>query len=56
MNKSPCLKCPDRYVGCHSKCERYIAFRTEQDRILKNMYDDNRKFFAVIDVLGKKKR
>lgn len=28
-NKCPCHNCPDRYVGCHSLCERYKAFREE---------------------------
>ena len=23
-NNSICLDCPDRYIGCHSKCEKYI--------------------------------
>lgn len=27
--KSPCYKCEDREVGCHSKCERYIDFSTK---------------------------
>ena len=32
---SPCEGCvpPTRYLGCHSKCERFIAFRKESDRI-----------------------
>ena len=27
MLKPPCdRKCPDRCVGCHSKCERYLEY------------------------------
>ena len=27
MLKSPCKhNCPDRQPGCHSKCERYLAY------------------------------
>lgn len=26
---APCYKCPDREVGCHGKCEKYLAFRAE---------------------------
>jgi hypothetical protein len=29
--KSPCQGCPSRYVGCHSRCELYAAFRRERD-------------------------
>ena len=25
--KSPCLDCPDRHLGCHSTCEKYISFQ-----------------------------
>lgn len=30
MNKrpdAPCYKCPDREIGCHSKCDRYKEFK-----------------------------
>ncbi len=26
---APCYQCPDRHVGCHSKCERYKAYAAE---------------------------
>lgn len=25
--KAPCYHCEDRQVGCHSHCEKYIAFQ-----------------------------
>lgn len=28
---SPCKNCKERYLGCHSKCDSYISFRTKQD-------------------------
>lgn len=33
MNKSPCHKCEEREVGCHSKCDKYIRFRAELDKV-----------------------
>ena len=24
--KSPCKDCPDRLIGCHSECGRYLAY------------------------------
>lgn len=24
--KSPCMNCPDRVLGCHSECGRYLAY------------------------------
>lgn len=31
MPKAPCKDCPDRQVGCHSTCEKYIEFKKEAD-------------------------
>ena len=49
---TPCKDCPDRYSGCHSKCERYIGWRKEFDeqkaaithtRILQGQADARKK-------------
>lgn len=24
---NPCKDCPDRHIGCHSGCERYLAWK-----------------------------
>ena len=32
---SPCKDCPDREVGCHSKCSKYKVFRIAQNGINK---------------------
>lgn len=31
----PCRNCKEREEGCHSKCERYSAFKEEVERIRK---------------------
>lgn len=31
---SPCLNCPDRHESCHSHCEKYLAYRRDQDEYL----------------------
>lgn len=35
MLNAPCKDCPDRVVGCHSTCEKYIAFRKYRDELLE---------------------
>ena len=32
--KSPCHNCPDRFVGCHSSCVKYIDY--QQASIIRN--------------------
>ena len=43
MLTSPCKDCQVRYVGCHSKCLKYIDFRQSMDIINKNIYDAKSK-------------
>ena len=30
---TPCLRCEDRHLGCHSECERYKAMKAERQAI-----------------------
>ena len=30
---APCKDCADRTVGCHGKCEKYLAYRSELDAV-----------------------
>lgn len=44
-DKAPCLHCPDRFPGCHGKCERYIKWREPylaiREARLKNIEADS---------------
>ena len=31
--KCPCKGCNDRFPACHGRCEKYIAWRVEQDNM-----------------------
>lgn len=46
--KAPCKDCPDRQVGCHSTCEKYITFakekRQQNETIKKAKHEENLKF------------
>lgn len=26
---APCKDCPDRHIGCHSECEKYLSFKAD---------------------------
>lgn len=41
VNKSPCLDCEERHIGCHDKCERYQITRKEYT----NIYDQTEEYF-----------
>ena len=33
--KSPCKDCPDRVLGCHSECGRYLAYVEACEKLRK---------------------
>lgn len=35
--KAPCKDCENREVGCHSKCEEYIEWKTEEGALNKKI-------------------
>ena len=45
MSINSCKDCKDRYVGCHSTCEKYINAKKEydelQEKIKKSKYREN---------------
>lgn len=43
MIVAPCKDCKDRVLGCHSKCEKYIAFKKEmaKEKEDKRIYFEN---------------
>ena len=39
--QSPCKDCEDRHINCHSKCEKYLLFKSERIQTkekIKNAY------------------
>lgn len=49
-----CYQCPDRYVGCHSKCQPYIDYKKIIDdrktkiNAEKHKYKDADEFTSTI--------
>lgn len=32
MDRSPCTReCPERSIGCHARCSRYLAWKANHD-------------------------
>lgn len=59
---APCKDCPDRCVGCHGqdanglyKCERYGAFKTQQDAEYAARKEFLRQNDEVAEVLWKRR-
>lgn len=48
ISSSCCKDCPDREVGCHSKCEAYLKYRAKQDLINAMKLKREQKFPAHV--------
>ena len=46
MKTNPCYQCTEREVGCHSKCEAYITWKTYKCSVNPKNGDS----YAVYDV------
>lgn len=53
---SPCLNCERRYVGCHSNCEDYKAFREKVQKSKEAFYEDYRAKDIYMDFVTQSKR
>ena len=38
MYSFPCKDCPDRAVGCHGKCEKYLTAQREHEKERAEMF------------------
>lgn len=48
ISSSCCKDCPNREVGCHSKCETYLKYRAKQDLINAMKLKREQKFPAHV--------
>lgn len=47
-----CKDCPDRVVGCHSACDRYILAKQKHDRLMKEYKKVTKpSWYACKDIL-----
>jgi hypothetical protein len=49
MNKAPCKDCPNRHQGCHSECDKYIAFRKERDELNELKHKEKEKHRLLVE-------
>lgn len=51
----PCQDCPDRYVGCHSGCSKYIEWKAQEQQRKIATSEMYKTFRAVEDYEVKEK-
>ena len=37
---APCKNCPEREIGCHSMCDRYIRYAKQREKIRQKRLHD----------------
>ena len=43
-----CLGCTDRYVGCHSDCEKYKAYKEEMTKFEDTVNKRRKKYSGYV--------
>lgn len=46
--KAPCKDCPDRKVGCHSVCEKYLEWKQVHDQEVEVVKKERSKETNII--------
>jgi citrate lyase synthetase len=44
-----CLGCTDRYVGCHSKCEKYKTYKEEMTKLEDIVNKKKKKYSGYVE-------
>ena len=53
---SPCKDCGDRYLGCHSDCERYKSYKEENRERRMRKVNDLEKRGVIYEAVKRRKR
>lgn len=59
VNPCPCRECDERYVGCHSRCPKYLEFRKTREKLYElrvreqytSPYNKRKKYKGGIDTI-----
>lgn len=50
MNSCECVSCTERYVGCHSECDKYKKYRSDLDERTENTKKMKRSMYGEYEV------
>ena len=53
--KVPCKDCPDREIGCHSKCLRWAIYQREKNESYLKIKEERDKYLNAWDAEIKRK-
>lgn len=51
---SPCKDCNNRFLGCHSSCERYLDYKSEHDKFKQKVFAAKEEDWALNEVEQKR--
>ena len=56
MKNVPCRYCENRILGCHDRCEKYMEFKRERERIREARSSESDASGHIVDCLRKQKK
>lgn len=51
-----CLGCTERYVGCHSECDKYRAYKEEMTEFADTVNKNRKKYSGYMEYVHSKRR
>lgn len=51
-----CIDCQDRYLGCHSKCPKYLKDKLKNDLTKKNRHKESQYENYLLEPRGARER
>jgi hypothetical protein len=55
MKYVPCRFCKERIVGCHSRCEKYLEYKAEREKILEIKRRENAETTMAIEAIRRRR-
>lgn len=56
MKNVPCRYCESRVLGCHDRCDKYIEYKRERERIREARARDVDPSGHIVECLRKQKK
>lgn len=51
--KSPCYNCQNRQIGCHGKCQSYLAYQAKNNAVNAKRREEQEKAHMINDCYSK---
>jgi hypothetical protein len=55
MKYVPCRFCKERTIGCHGRCEKYLDYKAEREKVLEIKRRENAEIEIAIEAIRRRR-